>query len=671
MSQKSIYDAINEVHRKINEQRMKNSENNHNAINEKNYSNMTPAEKADYMKQASEKGAQQRNAASEPFFKLNSTMPQRTYSGTSSSPEARKSNPGAGFYRTGENDPEPGYSGKAGEVLSKKLAGDTKAGERPITAMQQAALNQRNQSPGAQAALAAPTTKPAAVAPTTPTAPAAPAGSSGATMPKTVPGSGATATGFGLTGPTSSQGAVASVPKPAAPKPATPAAPRPAAAAPKAADVDTASIYKKHGVGGGDEDAGAFHRAEAEIAAARKTAASPAPTAASVKPTVPPPTVKPAPQARSAPAPTVVAKDLSSAPSSPAGASAGNAAAKISSGTGPDGEQLPPKAPADAPKAPTSETESGPKDKKKMSESTLISATLSLIGKENMFEAAKKMKGGCSKCGKTPCQCSGDPKKMEEEALDEKLVGNQKKLDKNHNNKLDSQDFKMLRGKKMEEEKKAKPDYLDMDKDGNKKESMKKAIKDKKIKDYRADRDKHGEMEEETDPGFSEAELAHFASVLESVKEPPMNALDPTVIDEEGEAAKRGRGRPPGKVGAYKRKGMDDSEAAQEPRDHILTQIRHAKEDEHGFKEISHPVSGEKKSIHRSELHGLYDRYHNKEKPREKEQELADFGEKHWGNREMSKATTKSVETTDKKIDNANASTAANRAKVTLAKSAK
>ena len=33
-------------------------------------------------------------------------------------------------------------------------------------------------------------------------------------------------------------------------------------------------------------------------------------------------------------------------------------------------------------------------------------------------------------------------------------------------------------------EKKAKPDFLDMDKDGNKKESMKKAIKDKEVKEW-------------------------------------------------------------------------------------------------------------------------------------------------------------------------------------------
>jgi len=50
----------------------------------------------------------------------------------------------------------------------------------------------------------------------------------------------------------------------------------------------------------------------------------------------------------------------------------------------------------------------------------------------------------------------------------EALKGNQKNIDKNHNGKIDKEDFKILQGKKAE-----------------------------KIKAYRADRDKHGEMEEE------------------------------------------------------------------------------------------------------------------------------------------------------------------------------
>lgn len=35
-----------------------------------------------------------------------------------------------------------------------------------------------------------------------------------------------------------------------------------------------------------------------------------------------------------------------------------------------------------------------------------------------------------------------------DEELDEQLIGNQKKLDKNKNNRLDKEDFKILRGEK-------------------------------------------------------------------------------------------------------------------------------------------------------------------------------------------------------------------------------
>jgi hypothetical protein len=47
----------------------------------------------------------------------------------------------------------------------------------------------------------------------------------------------------------------------------------------------------------------------------------------------------------------------------------------------------------------------------------------------------------------SPCQCAGDPKVAKEE-----LKGGQKKLDKNHNGKIDAQDFKILKGKKKVEE---------------------------------------------------------------------------------------------------------------------------------------------------------------------------------------------------------------------------
>jgi hypothetical protein len=390
------------------------------------------------------------------------------------------------------------------------------------------------------------------------------------------------------------------------------------------------------------------------------------------------------------------------------------------------------------------ETESGPnKGKKKMSESALIDAFLKLqnTNHSNIFEAAKKMKGVCPKCGKSPCQCDGDPKKMEEEALDEKLIGNQKKLDKNHNNKLDSQDFKMLRGsKKMEEA--AKPDFLDLDKDGNKKESMKKAAKDAKkmeeetieeasysAKAARAGKDigkpgkqfskisssaakrygskaagervagailakmraKHGMEEEVT---FSDEELAHIASIVEEAGpvdqgkgdqrrlrgQQTSRGIGDTVpnrdltdefeyIDEMARGVKAGTKR-----GSYKntkstRGGMSKAEAPSMPDEapkgvpDLMSQIRHGHEDEHGFKEIEHPASTPeapmKKRIHRSELHGVYDKHFgsvdNPPKPREKEKIVSDFYQKHFGDSRTSVATTKGVKTDDKLIAAANA----------------
>ena len=75
-----------------------------------------------------------------------------------------------------------------------------------------------------------------------------------------------------------------------------------------------------------------------------------------------------------------------------------------------------------------------------------------------------------------------EPKSKEDKQVDEELKGNQSKIDANNNGKIDADDFKKLRaGKKVKEG--AKPDFLDFDKDGDKKEPMKKAIKDKKVKE--------------------------------------------------------------------------------------------------------------------------------------------------------------------------------------------
>ena len=69
----------------------------------------------------------------------------------------------------------------------------------------------------------------------------------------------------------------------------------------------------------------------------------------------------------------------------------------------------------------------------------------------------------------------GQTEKKEPQVISEELKGNQHKIDANKNNKIDAHDFKLLRSKKKVEESSAKPDFLDLDKDGDKKEPMKKA----------------------------------------------------------------------------------------------------------------------------------------------------------------------------------------------------
>jgi hypothetical protein len=71
---------------------------------------------------------------------------------------------------------------------------------------------------------------------------------------------------------------------------------------------------------------------------------------------------------------------------------------------------------------------------------------------------------------------------LDETELEEKLFGNQHKIDKNKNGRIDREDFKMLRGRKYETKEGAKPDFLDLDDDGDKKEPMKSAAKQAKGK---------------------------------------------------------------------------------------------------------------------------------------------------------------------------------------------
>ena len=75
---------------------------------------------------------------------------------------------------------------------------------------------------------------------------------------------------------------------------------------------------------------------------------------------------------------------------------------------------------------------------------------------------------------------------LDEAELEEKLFGKQHKIDKNENGRIDREDFAMLRAKKSETKEGAKPDFLDLDNDGDKKEPMKSAAKqakDKKVEE--------------------------------------------------------------------------------------------------------------------------------------------------------------------------------------------
>jgi hypothetical protein len=73
------------------------------------------------------------------------------------------------------------------------------------------------------------------------------------------------------------------------------------------------------------------------------------------------------------------------------------------------------------------------------------------------FDYVQEEKGMCNECGKPyammegedgeVCEC-GDPYSVE---VKERLIGNQKKLDRNKNNRLDTQDFAMMRNRKKKE----------------------------------------------------------------------------------------------------------------------------------------------------------------------------------------------------------------------------
>lgn len=108
--------------------------------------------------------------------------------------------------------------------------------------------------------------------------------------------------------------------------------------------------------------------------------------------------------------------------------------------------------------------------------------------KSKVPAALRKAKGGDWKvskadlekeASKSPTTKAGLDAKKKSLGMKEALKGGQKNLDTDKDGKLEKSDFAKLRAAKSVKEA-AKPDFLDVDKDGNKKEPMKKAVADKK-----------------------------------------------------------------------------------------------------------------------------------------------------------------------------------------------
>lgn len=106
------------------------------------------------------------------------------------------------------------------------------------------------------------------------------------------------------------------------------------------------------------------------------------------------------------------------------------------------------------------------------------------------------------------------------DTVTETLKGGQKKLDKNHNNKLDKEDFKILRGEKVKEEKiteTSKPEVSVYDNAAHVKDKTGKVVSSYSKKDHGADYMKKAnahmaKIKEEVK--FSEAELAHIETIM-------------------------------------------------------------------------------------------------------------------------------------------------------------
>ena len=97
--------------------------------------------------------------------------------------------------------------------------------------------------------------------------------------------------------------------------------------------------------------------------------------------------------------------------------------------------------------------------------------------------------------------------------MEEELKGNQDKIDANKNNKVDAEDFKILRGKKKMDEA-AFPPGAGKDTAKDKDPDMMKGSPDEEKAEKKVPTPPKRPTNEETDPGFSEEELAHIRAVM-------------------------------------------------------------------------------------------------------------------------------------------------------------
>lgn len=154
-------------------------------------------------------------------------------------------------------------------------------------------------------------------------------------------------------------------------------------------------------------------------------------------------------------------------------------------------------------------------------------------------------------------------------AVKEALKGGQKKLDVDKDGKLEKSDFAKLRSSKVKEG--AKPDFLDMDKDGNKKEPMKKAVADKKKNPF-------AKVKENTQAAQARADRAGVASAMANQTAPGKPAATTPVPEGKCNHTPKGKSCPI--------HGMKECGGMYEASHQAKTTMKHVK----------NPTAGEKKA---------------------------------------------------------------------------